>query len=367
MARGGFDVVIGNPPYVEYAKVRTAYQVRGYTTESSGNLFAFVIERSLALMGLGGYVGMIIPMSLVSTEKMQLARSKLGDELETICVSNYSGDAHPAVLFSGVKMRLSVVIGRKLPQTRAGPGLYSTRFQRWYSAARPQLFQQVSYVSTPPSLLLNGLIPKIGGAVDLQVLRRVSAQRVRLGRYVLGDRGNHSIYAHRIVAHFVKCFDFVPYFRNDRDGVKKSEDYKVFSFATRELAALAASILNSSTFYFFYLLYSDAYHCGRELILSFPCDLIAFQSNATSELIRLNVALMADLQRNSVRRNIEYHGTGEIEYDEFYPRRSKALIDEIDRVLAQHYDFTDEELDFIVNYDIKYRMGDELFEDGDGG
>ncbi|HUW32941.1 MAG TPA: hypothetical protein VM223_15140 [Planctomycetota bacterium] len=35
----------------------------------------------------------------------------------------------------------------------------------------------------------------------------------------------------------------------------------------------------------------------------------------------------------------------------------KPIIDEIDRVLAKHYGFTDEELDFIINYDIKYRMG----------
>lgn len=35
----------------------------------------------------------------------------------------------------------------------------------------------------------------------------------------------------------------------------------------------------------------------------------------------------------------------------------KPIIDEIDRVLARHYGFTDEELDFIINYDIKYRMG----------
>ena len=33
------------------------------------------------------------------------------------------------------------------------------------------------------------------------------------------------------------------------------------------------------------------------------------------------------------------------------------IIDEIDRVLAQHYGLTDEELDFIINYNIKYRMG----------
>ncbi len=32
---------------------------------------------------------------------------------------------------------------------------------------------------------------------------------------------------------------------------------------------------------------------------------------------------------------------------------------EIDRVLAKHYGFTDEELDFIINYDIKYRMGQD--------
>ena len=31
--------------------------------------------------------------------------------------------------------------------------------------------------------------------------------------------------------------------------------------------------------------------------------------------------------------------------------------DETDRVPAAHYGFRDEELDFIINYDIKYRMG----------
>ena len=41
------------------------------------------------------------------------------------------------------------------------------------------------------------------------------------------------------------------------------------------------------------------------------------------------------------------------------PGPSKAIIDKIDRVLAQHYGFTDEELALIINYDIKYRMGRE--------
>ena len=45
------------------------------------------------------------------------------------------------------------------------------------------------------------------------------------------------------------------------------------------------------------------------------------------------------------------------------PKLSKPIIDEIDRILAQHYGFTDEELDFIINYDIKYRMGKDEGED----
>ncbi len=39
------------------------------------------------------------------------------------------------------------------------------------------------------------------------------------------------------------------------------------------------------------------------------------------------------------------------------PKFSKPILDEIDAVLAWHYGFTAEELDFILNYDIKYRMG----------
>jgi hypothetical protein len=35
----------------------------------------------------------------------------------------------------------------------------------------------------------------------------------------------------------------------------------------------------------------------------------------------------------------------------------KNNFDEIDRVLAGHYGLTAEELDFILNYDIKYRLG----------
>ncbi len=79
-----------------------------------------------------------------------------------------------------------------------------------------------------------------------------------------------------------------------------------------------------------------------------------------NELSRINKRLTKDVRTHSRRRVYVYKTTGRVEYDEFYMKLSKPIIDEIDAVLAEHYGFTAEELDYIVNYDIKYRMGDEL-------
>ena len=78
-------------------------------------------------------------------------------------------------------------------------------------------------------------------------------------------------------------------------------------------------------------------------------------SNTT--LSKFSTDLMHDLKHHSKRKEINKKEVGRVIYDEFFPRHSKHIIDEIDRFLAQHYGFTDEELDFIINYDIKYRMG----------
>jgi len=49
-----------------------------------------------------------------------------------------------------------------------------------------------------------------------------------------------------------------------------------------------------------------------------------------------------------------------LKIETFLYSKSKSEIDEIDMILAKFYNFSNEELDFIINYDIKYRMGKEL-------
>jgi hypothetical protein len=71
--------------------------------------------------------------------------------------------------------------------------------------------------------------------------------------------------------------------------------------------------------------------------------------------------LMNALNKN--RKRITY---GDAEGDQFNVSPTKPIFDKIDTIQAKHYGFTDEELDFIINYDIKYRMGKGAGEeDGD--
>ena len=92
--------------------------------------------------------------------------------------------------------------------------------------------------------------------------------------------------------------------------------------------------------------------------------IFAFRFNTKSPdeeriLEKYGIEYMQSLEENAVSKEISAkHGV--VAQKQYYVRKSKTIIDEIDKVLAKHYGFTEEELDFIINYDIKYRMGDEL-------
>ena len=78
---------------------------------------------------------------------------------------------------------------------------------------------------------------------------------------------------------------------------------------------------------------------------------------------------MSDFKSNSRLLDLNYKTWGRMKVQAIYPRSSKPIIDEIDRGLVRHYGFTAAELDFIIHYDIKYRLGKdaELGENGDEG
>ena len=119
-------------------------------------------------------------------------------------------------------------------------------------------------------------------------------------------------------------------------------------------------IANSSLFYWFFNTTSDCRHLTYETLSRLPVGFDKISNGIIERLNDLAIQLMVDYQKNRELYIRTSKKTGESKFDAYYPMRSKLIIDEIDKVLALHYGFTDEELDFIINYDIKYRMGKEL-------
>ncbi len=59
---------------------------------------------------------------------------------------------------------------------------------------------------------------------------------------------------------------------------------------------------------------------------------------------------------HATRRTIRTKQWHVIEYDEMKAARAKDATDDIDSALGKLYGFSADETDFIINYDIKYRM-----------
>lgn len=152
---------------------------------------------------------------------------------------------------------------------------------------------------------------------------------------------------------------FPPYFWNERDGEQISTHVKSLVSSGNLIAGTTTSILNSSLFYWWFILLSNSRDLSLREIESFPVGIENMPTSIKEALSATCQHLMDDLKENAFRKTCYYKATGKVIYDEYYPSCSKPIIDEIDRVLAKHYGFTDEELDFIINYDIKYRMGQD--------
>ena len=71
---------------------------------------------------------------------------------------------------------------------------------------------------------------------------------------------------------------------------------------------------------------------------------------------RLGADLMSDLNANSEVRRMRFKHD-ELTVQCIIPKASKPVIDEIDGALAEHYGLSAIVRNLLINYDIKYRMG----------
>jgi len=353
--KGGFDVVIGNPPYVEYSAAKKFYTLKDFECLTSGNLYSFVIERAIKIQKEGSYNGMIIPLSAYCTDRMASFQKVEFENCSDLFLSYYA--ERPSKLFEGAERNLVISLFKKKAKTKI-ENIFTTYYYKWNSSFREFLFDNISYTEAK-STIINGIIPKISSVEELSIIKKLRAVKKNIGYYTSRSRTNHFLFYRNSGGRYWKIItDFQPKFiLNGKRGVSSRESYLYFNDINT--LKIAVALLNSSTYYWYYVMHSDARTNNPSDLKEFPIDIDNIPEKTKKKLISACDRLMKDLDKNSIMQQAKYQ-TGDVEFQQFFPQNSKEIIDEIDLALSEHCGFNERELEFILNYDTKYRMGKEL-------
>ena len=352
LSKGGFNVIIGNPPWREYSAVKREYQVRAYSTESCGNLYALCGERGIELASQGGWFSFIVQLPFLSSSRMGVFRNMLATR--GIHLYYIPFDDRPGKLFDGLQHCRSAVFLAQVQTGGTTCSIHSTKYQRWFSKAREHLFHGIVFANVSDITSHGGIFPKLASVSQSSLLRPLDDRAMQpLSMHLRRVPTGEFIFYQESMQYWAKATFGLPFYA--KNGIEGAPPHGRFLYTNESsLAHCIGAIINSTLFYVYFITYSDCFHLSNAVVREFP---IADSIVGDARLIKLSHALLKDLRKKAVRKTIKTKIGDTIMYDEFVAGESKPIIDDIDRVLAEHYGFTDKEIDFIINYDIKYRMG----------
>lgn len=344
--------MIGNPPYVEYERVRPFYTVEGYTTLETGNLYALTMERALHLLAPGGSFGMIVPSSATCANGYRSLQKLLLEQQELHIASFSDQRGH---LFDLPHPRLCIIISTGIPSASSQPGrVFTTPYMKLGKGAPAGLFEHLSYIEITPRLRA-GSIPRYGSPLELAIEDKLAHQPCALGTYHQ-RRGDHPIYFTRKLSWYVQATPFIPRILDAQGQLRLPSELKNMRFSSPVYARMAFAALNSNLFYWLITTGSDCRNLNMREVLGLPLDLASIQPAIQQELCHLADKLEHDLLKHARMKPMVFQKHGRLTIQCLYPARSKHLIDDIDRALARHYMFDEQELDFLLHYDGKYRQ-----------
>ena len=346
LAKGGFDVIIGNPPYIEYSKVRKEYKILNYKTEKCGNLYAFCMERSNNLVSKFGFYSMIVPISISCSSRMKPAQNIL--KIRGAYISNYSW--RPAKLFEGSKkanLSLSVFI------TNSSKEIFTTNYLRWYSNNRYGLFPTINYTKIQTQKY-EQIYQKIGSKLDLSIYEKI-VQFANIDKKLSSRKTENILYYRRTGGLYWKIFtDFQPIVYLNGNKTVSSKEANLF-FENQGDLKITIAILWSDIYWWWYIINSDVRNNNPFDLKSFPVPTDIFNNLKIS---KLSESLITDLVDGSKWDERKFQGNIS-KFQKFYPKHSKNIINDIDIEIFSYYGLDEIEIDYLINYEIKFRMGDD--------
>lgn len=334
---GGFDVVLGNPPYVGPSKV--PYRYEGFSTDDCPDIYAPCLERAATITAPAGRLSMIVPISSQFGADFAPLRSMLKARFPGLWIATF--DRRPDSLFGGT-------VGVRNAIWTCGPdpdaGTWVTRTHRWPLEFRPVLFESIRYTRSNDLLMSQGWL-RLSSPRFASILTSVLAKGggtvadvvSRTGKYSLGFKGNALYY----LSVFLEPPPVVE--PDGSPGVPTMMGRLNFDSESDRDAALA--ILLSKFAFVWWGISSDNLNVTVSGLASTPVNPRALTADGFASLERLGRLLAREMPKHMSstvyrRRKVSRYVVSAL----------APLIEEVDAVLAAELGYADQKSELELAY-----------------
>ena len=342
--------MIGNPPYGAklsdedkrtFKKTyRSAQTIKG-RQKGSLDTYSLFIELGYNLLNKGGCLAMIVPLSITSSDSLSGLHQLLFSKCDDIHISSYA--VRPKPVFENAVVNTSIISLRKTLSPMQH--IYATKMYRKGKGFDLQRLLDNLTFAEVKGFLLNGRIPKVSHQIEISILQKLS-KCSKIDTVIKKD--GSPIYYRTTGGRYFKVVT------NYSTGSTKES----LLLIDPKYASAVGAILSSNLSFWFYQIYSNNLDWKIYEISSFHMPMLSDED--CESLGMLYELYQKDIENNAnVRYSTEESGYKISSFKEYKIGRSKAIIDRIDDYICPLYGLTKEETEFIKNYEIEFRLGEE--------
>ena len=352
--KSGFDIVIGNPPYgatlsdsdkaVCKSTYITAKTIPG-VQKGSMDTYTLFMERGYNLLSVGGVLDYIVPISFTSSDSLTGVHRLLFDNCESIIVSSYS--VRPEPIFENAVVNTSIVQFRRTG-TKCKEVLATKMYRKGRRFNLGSLVSNLEFANVT-DYLLKGRIPKIGSPIEVSILKKIFSQ-TPIAKLVADD-GDPLFYRTTGGRYFKVVTNY---------STGSNKEPQTPFLIRKDVRDAVGCMLSSNLAFWFYQIYSNNLDWKRYEIESFTVP--AQLEQHSQEISALYSEYLTDIEANANVRKSSGNSRYKVDsFKEYKIGRSKKVIDRIDDLIGPLYGLTPEEIEFVKNYEIEFRLsgGDE--------
>ena len=260
---------------------------------------------------------------------------------DTIHISSYA--VRPKPVFENAVVNTSIILFQKTETPCRH--LYSTKmYRRGNDFNLQKLIENLQFIDVKDYKMI-GRIPKIGTEIEKNILTKMFR---KVPIKTLYDTQGEPIYYRTTGGRYFKIVTNYP------TGSTKEKPL----YFKKKLANAVGCILSSSLAFWFYQIYSNNLDWKTYEIENFTIPQLSTEN--IDHLNNLYSRYLTDIEAKANVRTTSGESSYNVDsFKEYKIVRSKAIIDEIDDYICPLYGLSQEETDFIKNYELEFRMAGE--------